>query len=128
MSGTSAHGGLAAGEPRTPPPGDAITLSAQASGPHRGTPGNNPPRQPRSIPIVTDHFVALADPKKNFAAQNVLPLVYKPAMTPQITSTLNAISAALTTNALLQMDTALDVQHASYSQVAAGFLKAVHLG
>jgi osmoprotectant transport system substrate-binding protein len=78
--------------------------------------------------ILTDHFVALADPKKNFAAQNVLPLVYKSAMTPQITSTLNAISAALTTNALLQMDTALDVQHASYSQVAAGFLKAVHLG
>jgi osmoprotectant transport system substrate-binding protein len=78
--------------------------------------------------IVTDHFVALADPKNNFAAQNVLPLVYKPAMTSKITSTLNAISAALTTNALLQMDTALDVQHASYSQVAAGFLKAVHLG
>jgi osmoprotectant transport system substrate-binding protein len=78
--------------------------------------------------IVTDHFVALADPKHDFAAQNVLPLVYRSAMTPKITSTLNAISAALTTNALLQMDTALDVQHASYSQVAAGFLKAVHLG
>jgi osmoprotectant transport system substrate-binding protein len=78
--------------------------------------------------IITDHFVALSDPKFNFAAQNVLPLVYKSAMTPKITSTLNAISAALTTNALLQMDKALVVNHASYSQVASGFLQAVHLG
>jgi osmoprotectant transport system substrate-binding protein len=78
--------------------------------------------------IVTDHLVSLADPKFNFAAQNVVPLVYKPAMNAKIVSTLDAISAALNTNALLQMDKALDVQHASYSQVAAGFLKAVHLG
>ena len=78
--------------------------------------------------IVTDHLVSLSDPKNNFAAQNVIPLVYKPAMNSKITSTLDAISAALTTNALLQMDKALVVQHASYSQVAAGFLKAMHLG
>ena len=42
--------------------------------------------------IVTDKLVALADPKFNFAAQNVIPLVYKKAATPTITSTLNAIS------------------------------------
>ena len=34
--------------------------------------------------IVTDHLVALADPKFNFAAQNVVPLVYKKAMTSTI--------------------------------------------
>ena len=28
--------------------------------------------------IATDHLVALTDPKNNFAAQNVIPLVYKP--------------------------------------------------
>ena len=39
--------------------------------------------------IITDHLVALADPKFNFAAQNVIPLVYKKASTPTITSTLN---------------------------------------
>ena len=44
--------------------------------------------------IITDHLVALADPKFNFAAQNVIPLVYKKAMTPTITNTLNEISAA----------------------------------
>jgi osmoprotectant transport system substrate-binding protein len=74
--------------------------------------------------IITDKLVSLADPKFNFAAQNVVPLVYKPAMNPTIIATLNAISAKLTTQALLQMDAAVITQHANYATVAAGFLKA----
>jgi len=74
--------------------------------------------------IISDKLVTLADPKFNFAAQNVIPLVYKPAMNSTITSTLNAVSAKLTTAALLQMDAAVILQHANYSTVAAGFLKA----
>jgi osmoprotectant transport system substrate-binding protein len=74
--------------------------------------------------IVTDHFVTLADPKFNFAAQNVTPLVYKPAMTPTIIATLNAISAKLTTAELLQIDTAVIVNHDSYQSVATGWLQA----
>jgi len=74
--------------------------------------------------IIADHLVPLSDPKSLFAAQNVIPLVYKPAMNATITNTLNAISAKLTTQALLQMDVAVIVQHADYSTVAAGFLKA----
>jgi osmoprotectant transport system substrate-binding protein len=74
--------------------------------------------------IVTDHLVSLADPKFNFAAQNVIPLVYKPALTPTIESVLNALSAKLTTQALLQMDTAVITDKANYSTVAQGFLKA----
>jgi osmoprotectant transport system substrate-binding protein len=74
--------------------------------------------------IATDHFVTLSDPKFNFAAQNVTPLVYKPAMTPTVTSTLNAISAKLTTAALLQLDTAVIVNHDSYQAAAQGWLKA----
>ena len=72
--------------------------------------------------IATDHFVSLADPKFNFAAQNVLPLVYKPGVNTKIEGILNAISAKLTTPALLAMDKALVISHASYQQVAAGFL------
>jgi osmoprotectant transport system substrate-binding protein len=72
--------------------------------------------------IITDHLVSLTDPKFNFAAQNVLPLVYKPGVDAKITGILNAISAKLTTPALLAMDKALVVSHASYAQVAAGFL------
>lgn len=78
--------------------------------------------------IITDHLVALADPKSLFAAQNVTPLVYKKAMTSTITSTLNAISARLTTAGLLAMDKAVILDHANYSTVAQGWLKAVGLG
>jgi osmoprotectant transport system substrate-binding protein len=74
--------------------------------------------------IISDHLVTLADPKFNFAAQNVIPLVYKAAITPAIESTLNAVDAKLTTAALLQLDNAVITQHANYSTVAAGFLKA----
>jgi osmoprotectant transport system substrate-binding protein len=74
--------------------------------------------------IITDKLVTLADPKFNFAAQNVIPLVYKPAMNSTITDTLNAISAKLTTAALLQMDAAVILQHANYSTTAAAWLKA----
>ena len=78
--------------------------------------------------IITDHLVSLADPKSNFAAQNVIPLVYKPALTSTITSTLNAVSAKLTTAALLQMDNAVITDKDNYSTVAAGFLQTAGLG
>ncbi len=72
--------------------------------------------------IITDHFVSLQDPKNLFAAQNVTPLVYTKGVNSTIVSTLNSVSAALTTNALVQMNKALSVNHASYTQVASGFL------
>ena len=78
--------------------------------------------------IVTDKLVALADPKFNFAAQNVIPLVYKPALTPTISATLNAIDAKLTTQALLQMDNAVIIEKANYTTVAQGFLQAIGMG
>ena len=77
--------------------------------------------------ILTDHLVVLADPKANFAVDNVVPLVYKPAMNATIIAVLNAISAKLTTALLLQMDNAIITQHANYATVAAGFLKAAGL-
>ena len=78
--------------------------------------------------IVTEHLVSLADPKFNFAAQNVVPLVYKPAATAKVVATLNAVSQRLTTQALLQMDKAIIIDHANYSTVAQGFVKATGLG
>jgi osmoprotectant transport system substrate-binding protein len=73
--------------------------------------------------IITDHLVALADPKFNFAAQNVLPLVYKKGVNSLIISTLNAISAKLSTASLLSMDKAIILDHASYQTVATQWLK-----
>jgi len=78
--------------------------------------------------IISDKLVVLADPKFNFAAQNVIPLVYKPAMNATITGVLNAISAKLTTNALLQMDNAVITDKANYTTVAEGFLQSIGMG
>jgi osmoprotectant transport system substrate-binding protein len=75
--------------------------------------------------IITDHLVSLADPKFNFAAQNVIPLVYKADATSTITDTLNAVSAKLTTAALLQMDNAVIIDKANYTTVATAFLKTI---
>jgi osmoprotectant transport system substrate-binding protein len=78
--------------------------------------------------IVTDKLVSLADPKSNFPAQNVIPLVYKPALTPTISATLNAVDAKLTTSALLQMDNAVITDKANYATVAEGFLQSIGMG
>jgi osmoprotectant transport system substrate-binding protein len=78
--------------------------------------------------IISDKLVSLTDPKFNFAAQNVIPLVYKSAMTPTITSTLNEVDAHLTTAALLQMDNAVITQKQNYTTVAAAFLKSIGMG
>ena len=78
--------------------------------------------------IVTDKLVTLTDPKFNFAAQNVIPLVYKPALTPTISSTLNAVDAKLTTAALVQMVNSAVTDKQNYSTVAENFLKSAGLG
>ena len=78
--------------------------------------------------ITTDKLVSLTDPKFNFAAQNVIPLVYKPALTSTISSTLNAVSAKLTTAALLQLDTKVITDKENYTTSAQDWLTSVGLG
>jgi len=50
--------------------------------------------------IAANNFVILADPKSDFAAQNVLPIINKAKATDGVKSTLNAISAKLDTPGL----------------------------
>jgi osmoprotectant transport system substrate-binding protein len=59
--------------------------------------------------IPANNFVVLADPKSNFAAQNVVPLINKAKASDQVKQVLNAISAKLTTEQL----TALNAEAAS---------------
>ena len=55
-------------------------------------------------PTIKDKgFVELADPKNNFAAQNVVPLINKAKATPEVTAALNAVSAKLTTDGLTDL-------------------------
>jgi len=53
-------------------------------------------------------FVVLADPKSNFAAQNVVPVINKVKATPAATAALNAVSAKLTTDGLVGLNTKLN--------------------
>jgi osmoprotectant transport system substrate-binding protein len=78
--------------------------------------------------IISDKLVSLADPKNLFAAQNVIPLVYKPALTPTISSTLNAVDAKLTTSALLALDAKVIVDKENYTTAAQQWLQSVGLG
>lgn len=77
--------------------------------------------------IVSDKLVSLTDPKFNFAAQNVIPLVYKPALTSTISDTLNAVSAKLTTAALLQLDIAVITNKQDYTAAAQQWLQSAGL-
>ena len=78
--------------------------------------------------IISDKLVSLTDPKNLFAAQNVIPLVYKPALTPTISSTLNAVDAKLTTSALLALDVKVITDKEDYTTAAQQWLQSVGLG
>jgi osmoprotectant transport system substrate-binding protein len=54
--------------------------------------------------IPANDFVVLQDPRSNFAAQNVVPLVNKSKVDDTVTATLNAISAKLTTDGLAALN------------------------
>jgi osmoprotectant transport system substrate-binding protein len=59
--------------------------------------------------IPANNFVVLEDPKSNFAAQNIVPLLNKAKATPEVSAALNAVTAKLTTEEL----TALNAEAAS---------------
>jgi glycine betaine/choline ABC-type transport system substrate-binding protein len=50
--------------------------------------------------ITANDFVALQDPKSNFAAQNIVPIINKSKATDGVKTTLNAIQAKLTSDGL----------------------------
>lgn len=54
--------------------------------------------------IAENDFVVLEDPESNFAAQNVVPVLSADTVTDQITEVLDAISAELTTQDLLELN------------------------
>ncbi|MBO0841155.1 MAG: glycine/betaine ABC transporter substrate-binding protein, partial [Sciscionella sp.] len=78
--------------------------------------------------IAANKFVALADPKNNFAAQNVLPLINSAKAGPTVRSVLNAISAKLTTAVLVQLNGKLNAPgKPDPSKVASDWLTSVGL-
>jgi osmoprotectant transport system substrate-binding protein len=55
--------------------------------------------------IPQNKLVVLGDPKNNFLAANVVPLVASQKLSDQLKTVLNAVSAKLTTDALIEMNT-----------------------
>lgn len=78
--------------------------------------------------LTANDLVALEDPKSIFPAQNVTPLLNKAAATDTIRTTLNAISAKLTTQSLLDMMQKIAVNKDEPATVAKEWLTTNGLG
>lgn len=73
--------------------------------------------------ISANDLVVLEDPKNNFAAQNVVPLVAKDKASDTVKETLNAISAKLDTETLLDLNARLNAEDKpDYADVAEEWL------
>lgn len=74
--------------------------------------------------VASGALVALEDPNNLFASENVIPLVRDEVVTPELTDTLNAVSAALSQQALLDLVDAAVAQKQDPEDVAHDFLEA----
>jgi osmoprotectant transport system substrate-binding protein len=72
--------------------------------------------------MAANDFVALEDVKNLFPAQNVVPVIATPKVSEAVITTLDAVSAALTTDDLIKMNGRL-AEHESFDVVAGDFLK-----
>jgi osmoprotectant transport system substrate-binding protein len=72
--------------------------------------------------MTANNLVALQDPKNIFPAQNVTPLLYKAGATDTIRTTLNSISAKLSTQSLLDMMQKISVNKDEPATVAKEWL------
>jgi osmoprotectant transport system substrate-binding protein len=80
--------------------------------------------------IKSDHLVVLSDPKGLFRAENVLPLVYKPALqaNPRIAIILNYVSVRLNQAQLLQLNARAAQPGASLTRIASDWVQRNGLG
>jgi osmoprotectant transport system substrate-binding protein len=75
----------------------------------------------------TGKYVVLTDPKGIFGFQNVSPVVSKKVLAaqgPEFATTMNAVSAKLTNEAMRKMNAAVDLDKQKPADVAGAFLKA----
>ena len=75
--------------------------------------------------LKANHFVTLTDPKNNFGAQNVLPLIRKDKATAGVKQVLNFISSKLTTNDLINLRTKVEVDKQDPDAAAKAYLQSI---
>jgi osmoprotectant transport system substrate-binding protein len=78
--------------------------------------------------VASEGWVALEDPKNEFVAQNVVPLINKSKVTPTISDALNAVSAKLDTATLVKLVSKVTADKQDPTTVASDWLKSVSLG
>jgi osmoprotectant transport system substrate-binding protein len=74
--------------------------------------------------LASNDFLVLEDDLKLQQVDNVVPAVLTSVVTPELTEIINAVSAALTTDELIRMNKAVDIDRMSPADVAAEFLAA----
>lgn len=79
------------------------------------------------VTIAKEKFVVLKDPKNLFGFENVIPLVYKSGLTRPGIDALNAVSAKLTTDVLLDLNAQVQNQNKDPMAVATTWLKSAAL-
>jgi osmoprotectant transport system substrate-binding protein len=72
--------------------------------------------------VAAEDLVPLEDPESLFAAQNIVPLIREDAVTDEVESALNEVSAALTTDTLAEMVARVVVDKQDPEDVAEQFL------
>jgi len=78
--------------------------------------------------IKADNLVSLEDPESLFGAQNVVPLIATSVATPQAAEVLNAVSAKLTTDILIELNSkAAGDAKEDPAQIAADWVKSAGL-
>jgi osmoprotectant transport system substrate-binding protein len=81
-------------------------------------------------PLRTGRYAVLADPKRVFGVQNIVPVFSRPVVAaegPVFTRTVAAVSAKLTTQAMRRMNAAVEVDKRDPAAVAYDFLHAAGL-
>jgi osmoprotectant transport system substrate-binding protein len=78
--------------------------------------------------IKVNGFVALADPKNLFSAQNVTPLIYKSGVPESGRKALDEVSSKLDTPTLATLVERVVIEKEDVSKVADGWLKSVGIG
>ena len=75
--------------------------------------------------IKANNFVVLTDPKSNFGAQNVLPLISKAKATDGVKQVLNFISSKLTTEVLIDLRTKVETNKEDPDKAAQEWLGSI---
>jgi osmoprotectant transport system substrate-binding protein len=74
-------------------------------------------------PVEGEQLVMLEDDKKLQTVDNIIPAVAAPAETPQLLDALNAVSEVLTTEDLVGLVAAVDLERQGAVEVAAGYVE-----